>query len=29
VHAFRHYIDTAKHIAAVGGQDTTATVAGD
>ncbi|MEJ2862149.1 nuclear transport factor 2 family protein [Actinomycetospora flava] len=25
VHAFRHYADTAKHIAAVGGEDTTAT----
>lgn len=25
VHAFRHYVDTAKHIAAVGGEDTTAT----
>jgi ketosteroid isomerase-like protein len=28
VQSFRHYVDTAKHIAALGGEDTTATAAG-
>jgi uncharacterized protein len=28
VHSFRHHVDTAKHIAALGGEDTTATAAG-